>query len=324
MSGLAEFFMGFAGGAAQAGVDSIIEKEKAAIAAARDEQLSKLRMKEHAANRDSDAKAKDDAAARERARLADVDRQIKADAPSSRMENAKTTYRQGDEIDAGEAEAPPQVKVEATSRERNQHGYKKSMALGEMGLAEHYSKQEGEDRKDEAEQRKDRIAADANTTRNRELTQREKRDSEKTELETRRINVLIAKVAGGGASGKETAEIQNLRFYADNVFGGVKIKDKDSDEYRAAMTDAAMWLRNHGDKPRDQRVTEIANQLKDDTDYMGLSYEERLAKAGQIADRLRAQNPSTRGGVSPKAAPSTGPAVVPKKDRPPLNSFERK
>ena len=55
-TGLAEFFIGLGGGMAQGGLDSIIEKEKAAIQAARDEQLSRLRMQEHRFNKETDAR----------------------------------------------------------------------------------------------------------------------------------------------------------------------------------------------------------------------------------------------------------------------------
>ncbi len=295
------------GGAAVASIASDEIKNEAMKK--RDEYLEKLREQSHQRNKQFDIDATDKQAAKERDRkteiFADANRRAQEAAPGI-INQASATYETDDGTQSAQSNMAT-VKKAPTDRDRAVALEAAASERGDADLVKEAIRQREQSRKEEAD-----AVREANTSRGLAVKEREASAKEKlADAAMKRVEAIANKSAGGDE--KATAEMRNITFYADNLFGGASVKDKESPEYRAALAEAAMFLKGNVDKPRDQRITEVAEKLKDDIDYATKSYSERIAAATKIVDRLRSENAPSRGGVRPADAPKPASAPAPGK-----------
>lgn len=307
---------GALGGAGEAVASNATEEIKNEAMKKRDEYLEKLRQQSHVANKNADIAATEGAAARERTRQADF--YNRAGTLPSKTENAKTTFRQGDEIDAGNAEPPPPVVTKPTRREEEEFYLGKARAEGDGGLIDRHTKGLKEARDDEKEERRGKTEDERNriaAIRAEADKMRAEASQEAAAAATTRAEALLNKIngKGGDGDGKDTARIKDIKFYAENVFGrGAKTEE----EKAAALKEAALYVLNKEDKSSADRIMAIAKELKDDPKWATKSTEERMNEARRLAGTLDGDTDRKRGGVSPPAAPGAKPKVAPALGKP--------
>jgi hypothetical protein len=240
MSGLAEFFMGFAGGAAQAGADDILMREKEAIAAERDRQLSKLRTQEHATNKASDIAASDKQAADERGRRAEFFKSNKL--PDQEIEGQEINPDTGEVIGKIKGEGP------ADRKDQAEHYARKSLETGDKGLVEIAQKEAKDIREEEAGVRRDRaLEAKAITDSERTALAALKIESNER-IATARLEAALRAAADKGDKSKDSAKIREAEYVARAMFGYDDKKERNDPANIAALEQAAPYVFGNSDR----------------------------------------------------------------------------
>ncbi len=284
MGGLAEFFMGAVGGAAQAGVDSIVEKEKAEIERQRQEQLSRLRMQEHATNKAKDIELADKQAAAERDRRGEFFKANKL--PDQEIEGVEVDAS-GKEIGKIKGDGP------ADRKDQAEHYARKALETGDKGLVEMAQKEAKDIRDEEQSERRDRAANNAADAKAREAAAKE----EQNRIRDKQVSGYLAKLAAGakGGNAEDTANIKDIKYLAKTLFDG--------DEKRAAI-----YKMNGADRSLSQQNVLALAKLYKEEDY-NLTTEEAMTRAEKKL-RASAEASGSRGGVNPGVA-------TPKPEAPP-------
>ena len=300
-TGLAEFFIGMVGGGAQGGLDSIIEKEKAAIQAARDEQLSRLRMQEHATNKSKDIELADAQSAKERDRRAQFFKDNKL--PDQEIEGVEVD-ESGKEIGKIKGEGP------ADRKDQAEHYARKSLETGDKGLVELAQKEAKDIRDEETGERRDRLAEERSRADAERNAIAAFRIESNERIATARLNAILAKGAKDGDA-KDSAKIREAEYVARALFGYDESKGRDDPANRAALEQAAPYV--FGGQDRGPSLADVL-KLQENAAMEGkpISFEDATRRAREFYS----SGAGGRGGVKPpgvaaKNAPAPSSAGKP-------------
>ena len=134
------------------------------------------------------------------------------------------------------------------------------------------------------------------------------RDDAKSETERKRLDVLIAKVSGGGADAKEPAKIREVKALAELAFSG-------------DIEKATSFAYGTNAKPRAEAVMSMFAALKN-TDADNGKSSDLMKKAEQMVDQLREKDTASRGGVKVGGEKAAEPKAAPKEAAKPKSKAE--